>query len=397
MKRHKLTDRAVEQVLTGHRLLQEEDFQIPAAVRNQKDGNVIELGDAKGQFIARALIGKQNKGLAWVFTLDPKVYFNQLFLENCIEDAIEKRAHFFESEETTAFRIFNGEGDGLGGMTIDWYAGFLQINWYTRALYQESDWIKTLLEHFLPHHQGIYETKRFKLENEEQAVYHAQGQTAPQPLIVKENGIHYAVYLGSDLMTGIFLDQREVRAYLRNQAQEASVLNLFSYTGAFSVAAALGGAKRTVSIDVANRSLERTSEQFLLNGLVAPSNQHEIKVLDVFDYIQYAKRHHLTYQWVVCDPPSFARTKDYLFRVEKDYIKLINDLFDLTEVGGFCLISTNHAGYKKEELLEDIQRCLSKKKGVYHFIQSFGLPEDFPTSADFMSQYLKVLVYYRAA
>lgn len=396
MRLHKLTNSAIQRIKNGERLLQAEDFVLQEAARGQKEGAVIQLVDEHKKFVAKALVGQQNKGIAWVITEHEKVYFNNDFIDNVLEDAIEARGEWFNDETTTAFRLFNGEGDGLGGVTIDWFDGFIQINWYTRAVYAERECFLTVLYHYLPQIKGIYETKRFKLEVNEVPIEHTSGETAPQPLIILENSVRYAIYLGQEWMTGLFLDQRDVRQFIKNQALDANLLNLFSYTGGFSVAASVGGATHTVSVDVANRSLEKTKEQFLLNGIEAPSKNHEIRVLDVFDYIQYAKRHELQFDWVVCDPPSFARTKNYQFSAEKDYISLAKDLFSLTKIGGFCVLSTNHSGYIKEKFMEDMNEVARNHEGEFHLMQSFGLPQDFPTSADEVSKYLKVLIYYRA-
>lgn len=396
MRKLQITDRAASRIKAGQRLLQSYDFDQPAAAMGQAEGKLVQLHDSHHQFVAKALMGQQNKGLGWVFTLDPDIQFDHDFIDNIIEDAIQARAGLFEDQTTTAFRLYNGEGDGLGGMTIDYYQDYLLITWYTRAFYSQRDWVLQVLTHYLPQTLGVYETKRFELEEGEKAMALLYGQEAPQPLLVKENNQVMAVYLGQDWMTGVFLDQREVRAFIRSQAAGSKVLNLFSYTGAFSVAAALGGATATVSVDVATRSLERTAEQFAVNGLSAPSDQHQIRVMDVFDYIQYAKRHELTYDWVICDPPSFARTKDYLFRADKDYQALASDLLSLTGPGGFCVLSTNHAGIDKDSFKDQIQAAADALPGHYYFMQSFKLGTDFPTSKDPMSQYLKVLVYYRA-
>ncbi|MBS4461417.1 class I SAM-dependent rRNA methyltransferase [Aerococcaceae bacterium zg-B36] len=397
MRLHKLTNQAVKRIESGEKLLRAEDFVLQDAARGQKEGTILQLVDENKRFVAKAFVSQQNKGLAWVFTQHEKIYFNEDFIDNCIEDAIELRASYFDDEETTAFRLFNGEGDGIGGVTIDWYAGFVQINWYTRAIYNEREWFVTVLKHYLPEIKGIYETKRFALVEGEVAIEHTDGEVAPSPIVILENNICYAIHLGEEWMTGLFLDQREVRRFIQQQAQDMSVLNLFSYTGGFSVAAAVGGAAKTVSVDVANRSLEKTQEQFELNGIMTPSDAHEIRVMDVFDYIQYAKRHQLQFDWVVCDPPSFARTKQYQFSVERDYQQLAKDLFDLTAVNGFCVISTNHSGYEKQQLIQDMNHVIQAHQGDFQLIQVATMPSDFPTSADEASQYLKVLIYYRVS
>ena len=397
MRKYRLRPLASKRLLAGERLVNIDDFEQAEQGENLEEGMIIQLSDGERKLNAKALVGRQNKGLAWVFTHEEHEDWHEELVLERLEKALELRKSLLSDDQTatTAFRLFNGEGDGIGGVTIDWYAEFIQFNWYSRGIYAYREWIVTALQELLPNIKGIYETKRYKLYDTEQATVHTSGVTAPQPLVIKENNIDYAVTLGEGWMTGIFLDQRDVRSFVQTQAQDLNVLNLFSYTGAFSVAAAVGGAQRTVSVDVANRSIEKTKEQFALNGIDAQPPQHEIRVMDVFDYVNYAKRHDLNFDLVVCDPPSFARTKKRIFKAEKDYAQLATDLFDITAPNGLCILSTNHSGYKREAFIKEMSAAASSHSGHFQLIQSFGLPFDFPTSPDAESQYLKVLVFYR--
>lgn len=387
-----LTVNAVQRIHQGNRLVTLDDFTETFQIQAVEDGSRISLQDPQGDFVAKALVGRQNKGFAWVFTINQGEAWSPEFIEDRLAIAFEKRTRL-DTTQTTAYRLFNGEGDGIGAMTLDNYAGFVQINWYSRGIYAYRHWIVDALLAVRPQVKGIYETKRFITEDGESAIEHTWGQAAPQPLHILENGISYAIYLGQDWMTGLFLDQREVRQFVQMQAEGMSVLNLFSYTGGFSVAAAVGGATQTVSVDVANRSLDRTQEQFALNGIQTPSEEHEIRVMDVFDYVNYARRHDKTFNLIVCDPPSFARTKKITFSAEKDYANLADQLFACLAPGGFLILSTNHSAYYKEQFMADMVEVASQHGG--QLIQSFDMPIDFPTSQDPMSAYLKVLVFYR--
>src|SRR5690606_18911637 len=110
------------------------------------------------------------------------------------------------------------------------------------------------------------------------------------------------------------------------------VLNTFSYTGAFSVAAAIGGAAKTTSVDLAKRSSAKTIEQFSVNGI--DYEHQDILVMDVFNYFKYAKRKELKFDLVVLDPPSFARSKKYTFSTAKDYTNLMKEAIAITEQKG---------------------------------------------------------------
>lgn len=395
MAEYKLKRLATNRINAGGKLVKALDFQNEDKAKHLIEGTVVILNDDNQNFLGKMLVGRQNKGLGWIITNHQDEYWNEEFVYYALEDAIEKRQAFFEDESTTAFRLFNGEGDGIGGVTIDWYDHFLQINWYSQGIYEYHDWFLDAIADLLSSVKGVYETIRFQTD-EAELISLTSGEEAPKPLIIRENDINYAVYLGESWMTGIFLDQREVRKFIRTQSNESmSVLNVFSYTGAFSVAAAMGGSPRTVSVDVANRSLELTSEQFELNGFDFEQSAHEVRVMDVFNYIDYALKNHITYDLVISDPPSFARTKKVVFRVEKDYPKLAEQLFKLTNPNGLTILSTNNSKYRLEDFQQDMINLTQKLDGTYYLIQKFELAEDYPTSQDEESNYLKVLVFYR--
>lgn len=395
MKKIRITNKAVSKFQNGYKLVQADDFLYEDAQDGLLEGSEVALISESKKIVAKFVVGRQNKGLGWVFTTYSEEEWDYPLVYSILEDAIESRKNLLHDDDTTAFRLLNGEGDGLGGVTMDYYANYIQINWYSKGVYQYREWYIEALVQLLPQIKGIYETIRFQGIGEHAKVILTYGEPAPQPIIIKENGVQFAIHLGEEWMMGLFLDQREVRQFVRNQASELSVLNLFSYTGGFSVAAACGGARQTVSVDIANRSLAKTVENFELNHVSAPSTEHEIRVMDVFDYIQYATRHAKQFDMVVCDPPSFANTKQYQFRAEKDYVKLANDLFDIVAPGGLIILSTNHSGYYYHKFKQELVEAGKAHHGHYQLIQSFALGEDYPTTKDQTSQYLKVLVFYR--
>ena len=370
----------------GKVLIRLADVIEPEVAERLSEGSVVGLKSVAGEWLGLMLVGRQQKGLGWLLTRDSQLDDN--WVEKRVQVALSQRQAYFNRSDLTAFRLVNGEGDGLGGVTVDWYAGFIQLNWYSQGIYHYRDKLVSALKAYVPNILGIYETQRFDQQVAEQAINHLEGQLAPAPVIIRENGIHYAIHLGQEWMTGLFLDQRQVRDYVMQRAAGKKILNLFSYTGGFSVAAAMGGASQTVSVDVANRSLAKTQENFALNGIEAPSQAHEIRVMDVFDYIRYAKRKGLTFDQVVCDPPSFARTKKYTFSALKNYGRLAADLWCLVAPGGQLVLSTNHSAYSLEDFKAD---CLAACPDA-ELLAHFGLVEDFPRSGDERSDYLKVLV-----
>lgn len=352
---------------------------------NLKDQEV-EVHSQEGTFLGTAYLSQQNKGLGWFVSKD-KVTFNQAFFETLFRQAKEKRTAYYQDELTTAFRLFNQEGDDFGGLTVDLYGDYAVFSWYNSYVYQIRQTISEAFRQVFPEVLGTYEKIRFKGLDYESA--HVYGQEAPDFFTVLENGVLYQVFMNDGLMTGIFLDQHEVRSSLVDGlAMGKSLLNMFSYTAAFSVAAAMGGASQTTSVDLAKRSRELSQAHFQANGI--STDDHRFIVMDVFEYFKYAKRKGLTYDVIVLDPPSFARNKKQTFSVAKDYHKLISQSLEILNPEGIIIASTNAANVSRQKFTEQIDKGFAGRS--YQILNKYGLPADFAyNKKDESSNYLKVI------
>ncbi|MFB7639097.1 class I SAM-dependent rRNA methyltransferase [Peribacillus butanolivorans] len=357
----------------------------------QDEGSLVRLVDENNRFLAKGYYGKQNKGYGWVLTQKENDKIDQSFFNEKIRTAYDYRKPFFEDTETTAFRLFNGEGDGIGGLIIDHYDGHYVISWYSKGIYSFKDYIIKALQNTVEV-KSIYQKKRFDTKgqyvDEDDFV---MGEQPEFPLLVKENGVRFAVYLNDGAMVGVFLDQREVRRTIRDKyAKGKNVLNMFSYTGAFSVFAALGGSVKTTSVDLANRSLPKTMEQFSVNE-IDPETQN-IVVMDVFKYFKYAVKKALKFDMVILDPPSFAKSKKFTFSAGKDYTNLLKDAISITEDNGVIVASTNCSTFDMKKFKSFIEAAFREMNGKYELMEEFSLPEDFKTSSDYKEgNYLKVV------
>jgi len=266
------------------------------------------------------------------------------------------------------------------------------LTWYSLGIYEFKNEIVEALKQSVDY-KGIYQKKRFDgkgkyLDDSDDFIY---GEKAPAPLDVEENGVRFAIYLDDGAMVGVFLDQKDVRKTIRDKyAKAKSVLNTFSYTGAFSIYAALGGAKKTTSVDLAKRSLPKTREHFSING-INPDTQ-EIVVEDVFNYFKYALRKKLSYDMVVLDPPSFARSKKHTFSASKDYVKLLKEVIQITNKNGVIVASTNSANFSMMRFSDFISKAFKELKMKYKVEESYSLPDDFRVNPTFREgDYLKVV------
>ena len=381
MNRIRVSKRVEKKLAKGLVLLESSDL----ADVHLKDQEV-EVYRQEGTFLGTAYLSQQNKGLGWFVSTD-KVTFNQAFFETLFRQAKEKRSAYYQDELTTAFRLFNQEGDGFGGLTVDLYGDYAVFSWYNSYVYQIRKVISEAFRQVFPEVLGTYEKIRFKGLDYESA--HVYGQEAPEFFTVLENGVLYQVFMNDGLMTGIFLDQHEVRGSLVDGlAMGKSLLNMFSYTAAFSVAAAMGGASQTTSVDLAKRSRELSQAHFQANGI--STDDHRFIVMDVFEYFKYAKRKGLTYDVIVLDPPSFARNKKQTFSVAKDYHKLISQSLEILNPEGIIIASTNAANVSRQKFTEQIDKGFAGRS--YQILNKYGLPADFAyNKKDESSNYLKVI------
>ena len=226
---------AEKKIKQGKQLLLAEDF--PNITENNQ---LVYLYSQSKDFLGTGYLSSQNKGIGW-FLSPNKEKLTVTYFQGLFERAKAKRQSYYDNELTTAFRLFNQDGDDFGGLTIDLYGDYALFSWYNAFVYSLKDVIVEAFQAVFPEVLGGYEKIRFKgLDFESD---HLFGQEAADTFTILENGVTYEVFLNDGLMTGIFLDQHEVRDGLVNGlALGKSVLNMFSYTAAFSVAAAMGGA-----------------------------------------------------------------------------------------------------------------------------------------------------------
>ncbi len=385
----KIKPQYLKQYEDGYPLISQEAIE---NLDNIEEGTIVNLQDTNKKFIAKGYFGKQNKGFGWVLSNKKDENFDVEFFTKKINCAIEYRKDFFNDTQTTAFRVFNGTGDAVGGLTIDYFDGYYLLTWYSLGIYTFKDEIIEALK-LSVEYKGIYQKRRFAsngqyLDSDKDFVC---GEVAPEPLIIKENNVNFAIYLDDGPMVGIFLDQKDVRKIIKDKySKNKTVLNTFSYTGAFSVYASLGGASKTTSVDLANRSLAKTKEQFSINN-INPDNENII-VKDVFEYFKLAVKQKLLFDLVVVDPPSFARSKKHTFSVSKDYVKLLKEIIQITNKGGVIVASTNYANFSLAKFKSFIDKAFRDSKSQYKIEQTFSLPKDFRVSDKFREDdYLKVV------
>src|SRR5699024_9386348 len=138
---------------------------VTSGLGTAQEGDIVHMIDQWDRFIAKAYYGKQNKGIGWVLTTNKQTKLDASFFQAAIQKAISRRTSFYQDDSTNVFRVFNGEGDGIGGMTIDCYAGYYLINWYSAGIYTYKKYVVQTLEK-LHDFRAVYEKKRFQQKGE---------------------------------------------------------------------------------------------------------------------------------------------------------------------------------------------------------------------------------------
>lgn len=394
MKKCRVGSDTVRMLELGHPWVIADRFtkQWPAG----KSGELISLADEKDRHLATALYDPHNRIVARVLGRK-NIQLDSLWLEVKLRAAKQLRLQHALLEETDSYRLVNGEGDGLPGITVDRYGDYLMVQLYTDAWDPHLPVLQSALQQiFQP--RGIYRKLRpretRKLEARSRSKEYSRliaGVAAPVPLPVQENGLAYYVDLREGLNTGLFPDQRRNRRELMARAAGKRVLNLFAFTGAFSVAAVAAGAKQVTSVDVSKKYLNIASENFSLNRF--NPKRHEFIVGDVFAELSKMHEQGRRFDIILFDPPSFSTTKKSRFSTHGGTAKLVTETLPLLEEGGLLMSSSNHQKVSMDDYLKELRRGALQTDSDLRTIFTAGQPEDFPCPVTFPEgRYLKFVI-----
>lgn len=277
---------------------------------------------------------------------------------------------------TTAFRWVNGEGDGMPGLVVDHYDGYAVVTCDTPVLEPELPrivralWAATTL-------RGVVYRKRNADQKDRISVL--MGQAPPRKVTVTEHGLSFLADLYEGQKTGLFLDHRDNRREFGRWAEGKRVLNLFSYTGGFSLHAAKGGAAEVVSVDSAPGAAVDAEENFRLNGL--DPTPHQFVVADVFDYLAQAANRGEKFDLIVCDPPSFGRGVKHLDKAKAAYVRVNAAGMRVLAPEGIYAAASCTARIDPVEFLHTVASAAAKTRRVFQVCFEGGQAVDHPYRA----------------
>jgi 23S rRNA (cytosine1962-C5)-methyltransferase len=359
-------------------------------------GQTIELCDSQGRFLATALLDPEERIVARVLEWK-RMQLDRRWLTERLQRAIDLRDHHADLNDSNAYRLVNAEGDSLPGLTVDRYADYLMLQLYSAAWRPHLKLITQILQEQLSP-QGIYEKSRPQKTRELEAVSDSKnygrllaGKAAPQRLEVKENNLTFLVTLEQGLNTGLFLDQRRNRHDLMGRVKGKMLLNLFSYTGAFSVAAAAAGAAAVTSVDASAGYTEWAKNNFNANNL--NPRQHEFIVGDCLAVLAKLAQGGKRYDVILMDPPSFSTTAKSRFTTRGGTSDLVAAALPLLTDNGLLIASSNHQKVDTADYLKELRRGALQADCDLRVISILGQPEDFPYPVTFPEgRYLKYAI-----
>lgn len=359
-------------------------------------GELVQLTDEKGKALATALLDPADRIVARVLDHQP-MQLDHGWIKKRLQTAINLRQNHAFLHDTNAFRLVNAEGDGLPGLTVDRYAEYLMIQLYCEGWRPHLKLVTSVLQELLKP-LGIYEKTRPQNTRELEAVNDSKkygrllaGTAAPQRLHVQENGLNFLVSLEEGLNTGLFLDQRENRRGLIPRMAGKRFLNLFAYTGAFSVAAASSGATQVTSVDVSPGYTDWNRDNFSANRL--NPKKHRFLVGDCMAKLAELTAVKEQFDIILMDPPSFSTTAKGRFTTRGGTSDLVAACLPLLADGGLLICSSNHQKTDLADYLKELRRGALQAGAELRVIEQNGQSVDFPYPVTLPEgRYLKYLV-----
>jgi 23S rRNA (cytosine1962-C5)-methyltransferase len=357
-------------------------------------GSIVDLTEG-GKFVARGYFDPLSPIAVRVLTRDAREVVDGVFFERRVGAAWGLRQRLLDRTETDSFRVLHGEADGLPGVVADLYAGTVVLKLYSAGLTPARSLIVEALHKTLPGLRGVLGRDEMGGEDgDDQRGKGARllwGEEPPDPVGILERGARFGVDVRRGQKTGFFLDQRENRSLVRRLARGVSVLNCFSFTGGFSVNAAMGGATRVFSVDQDADAIALARENFVRNGL--DPNAHDFLAADVFELLASLRAEGRRFGMVILDPPAFAKSQRAVQAAIDGYASLNRQALDLVEPGGLLVTASCSARVPAEAFQGAVKEAGFKAGVDLTLVEERFQPPDHPIRLQFPEgRYLKLLV-----
>jgi 23S rRNA (cytosine1962-C5)-methyltransferase len=352
--------------------------------REGKPGDLAVIFDRDNRFLAIGLYDPHSPIRLRILQQGAPESIDGEWFAARIQEAWERRTPLLH-QETTGFRVIHGENDRLPGLVVDRYEKSVVVKLYTAA------WVPHLRE-ILPRLADLFPTERMVLRlsrtvqqvggvlsglSDGQVV---RGSAPTGPVLFRENGLVFEADLVRGQKTGFFLDQRENRARVERLSDGRSVLNVFAYTGGFSLYAARGGARDVTSLDISQPALAAAQRNFRHNSTDAhvAAAKHHLLVGDAFEILQKMHARGNRYDLVILDPPSFAKAQAEIDRALASYRKLTRLGLGVLSQNGILVAASCSSRISAEHFTEAVAGAARQTGRPLHVFEQTGHAVDHP-------------------
>jgi 23S rRNA (cytosine1962-C5)-methyltransferase len=361
-------------------------------------GAVVDLVAHDGAFIGRGFVNLESSIAVRLLTLGEREVIDQAFFARRLVRARRLRdALRLPSVETNCYRLVNGEGDLLPGLIVDIYGDTVAVQFNVRGLSERAEMVIAALDELLRPAQ-IIRVARSSSARAEGPDSGAVIKGSGQPLVCKEYGVLFQVNCASGQKTGLFLDQRENRAWVARHCRGQRVLDLYCYQGGFGLSAAMGGAAEVLGVDASERAITAARENLALNleggsgnGLLEHQGRVRFETADAFQFL--AADDSARYDLVVVDPPKFAQARKDLPSALKGYTKLFASALRVLRDDGLLCAAVCTQLISPQDLRRSLASAATAAGSTLRLVQQRGAGPDHPTLPAFPEgDYLQFLV-----
>lgn len=368
------------------------DSAIEKIEGNPADGDVVDLISEKGKFIARGLLNSRSRIRVRLYSWNAGESLDESFWRGRLENAIQFRRQLGYDDPRGAARLVFSEGDALSGLIVDRYADYLAVQVNALGMAVRLPVIVPILVELTGARGIVLRTERGinRMEGLEHHDGPYWGQAPDGPLEIVENGLRYSVDLTEGQKTGFYLDQRENRKIAAGYLRGLRVLDMFCYSGGFSLAASvLGGAKEVVAVDSSSKAVALAEANARLNG----ATNIRFQCGEGFETLETLAASDERFDAVILDPPKFARSRRAVQEALQAYHWLNRLALAVLEPGGKLVTCSCSGHVTREDFLYMLVGVARQTHRDIQILENRGAAADHPVLASCLeSEYLKCFI-----
>lgn len=355
-------------------------------------GDVVDLATHDGNFVGRGLWNPESRIRVRLFSFDAAVPLDDAFWRKRIEQAVSLRKTLGLDDRSGAARLINSEGDDMSGLIVDRFGEWLCVQFTARAMHCRMELICDILEETVKP-AGILlrsaERGLGKLEGLHITDGLFRGRLPDGPVFISEHGLRFGVDLSEGQKTGFYLDQRDNRQAAARFATGKRVLDMFCYSGGFSLAAAKAGAASVLAVDGSAKATALAEANAGLNGAANIT----VETADAFKKLDALKDAGERFGMVVLDPPKFARSRSTRDEALRAYHRINRQGVDLLEPGGILVTCSCSGVVTREDFLMMLSGVAQRSGRSIAFLECRGAAPDHPVSVSCLDgEYLTCVI-----